>query len=54
MRIEAKRSAAEARQYLGDTDWMVTRMAETGVPVPDDVRDKRAAARAILSKGQGQ
>ena len=54
MRIEAKRNPAqlraEAQAYLDGTDWMVTRQAETGKPVPDDVTAKRAAARQTLSK----
>lgn len=39
---------AEAQAYLTSTDWYVVRMAETGVPVPADVTEKRAAARALL------
>lgn len=42
---ERDRLAAEARAYLAATDWMVVRMAETGVPVPSDVAEARAAAR---------
>lgn len=39
-----------ARAYLAETDWMVIREAETGKPMPDDVRQRRAAARQILSQ----
>jgi hypothetical protein len=39
---------AEAQAYLNSTDWYVVRFAETGVPVPAEVTQKRAAARAIL------
>lgn len=35
----------EALAYLANTDWLVIRQAETGVPVPQDVLDERAAAR---------
>lgn len=35
----------EARQYLLDTDWYVTRMQETGEPIPAGVSEARAAAR---------
>ena len=35
----------EAQEYLASTDWFVTRLVETGKPVPDDVAAKREAAR---------
>ena len=38
----------EARAYLADTDWYVTRMAETGREIPPDVLAQRAAARELL------
>lgn len=38
----------EARQYLADTDWYVSRQAETGTPIPAEVSAARAAARAKL------
>lgn len=36
----------EARQYLAETDWYVVRELDTGVAMPDEVRQKRAEARA--------
>lgn len=39
---------ADAQQYLDDTDWYVTRYAETGKPIPEDVTAKRAECRAML------
>lgn len=39
---------AAARAYLTSTDWLVTRKAETGHPIPDEVSTKRAEARALL------
>lgn len=42
------RSTAAA--YLAATDWMVIRQSETGQPVPDDILQARAEARAVLSK----
>lgn len=45
---EAERAAA--RQYLADTDWMVTRAMETGRPMPEDIRIAREAARRTASK----
>jgi hypothetical protein len=38
----------EAQKYLNDTDWYVTRQAETGVEIPQEVLDKRAECREIL------
>ena len=34
-----------AKKYLTDTDWYVTRKAETGKAVPEDILTKRAQAR---------
>ena len=45
-RSEAIRSAME---YLASTDWYVVRRSETGEPIPQDVMDKRAAARAAAN-----
>lgn len=39
----------EARVYLADTDWYVSRKLETGEEIPADVAKKRAEARALLS-----
>ena len=54
MRIEAQRNPAqlraEAQAYLDSTDWMVTRHAETGRPIPDDVKARRQAARETLNE----
>ena len=36
---------ARLRQYLAETDWYVVRYSETGVPIPDDVKQARAEAR---------
>jgi len=41
----AQDAAAAARSYLHETDWYVTRQAETGTPVPADVAEKRRRAR---------
>ena len=38
----------ENRKYLRDTDWYVTRFAETGVAIPKDVLAKREEARELL------
>lgn len=39
---------AEARAYLASTDWLIVRMSETGIPVPQEVLGARAAARASV------
>ena len=39
----------EAKTYLSSTDWYVTRKAETGVEIPEDVTTKRTKAREFLS-----
>ena len=38
----------EAAAYLVATDWYVTRFAETGSPIPEDVQAERKAARACF------
>ena len=39
---------ATSQAYLASTDWYITRHAETGVAVPDDVTTARAAAREAI------
>ena len=39
----------ELQNYLNNTDWFAVRFAETGVPVPDDIK----AARQSASGGGG-
>lgn len=38
----------DARMYLIETDWYVIRHMETGVPIPQEILDKRDAARASI------
>ena len=45
---EQARINNQARAYLASTDWLVVRMAETGVAVPQEILDARAAARASI------
>lgn len=40
--------AAEARTYLANTDWYVSRFMETGVAIPEDVTLKRQQARESI------
>ena len=39
---------AEALAYLNSTDWYVTRFAETGVAIPQDILDARQKARESI------
>ena len=39
---------SESLEYLKSTDWYITRQAESGVAVPDDVTTARAAAREAI------
>ena len=41
---------ATSLAYLSSTDWYVTRFAEVAVPIPPDVLEARAAARASIIK----
>lgn len=43
--IAQAKTNQKALAYLAETDWMVTRFAETGEPVPAEVKAKRQAAR---------
>lgn len=36
--------------FLQSTDWYVTRFAETGKPIPEEISKKRAECRETLSK----
>ena len=40
----------QARKYLADTDWYVTRKAETGKAIPDDILTKRQEAREKMKE----
>ena len=42
---ELAQKIANAKKYLSETDWYVTRNAETGVLIPQDILEKRAQAR---------
>ena len=45
----SEQKASESRSYLASTDWYVVRRSETGEPIPQDVMDKRSAARAAAN-----
>lgn len=44
-RAEQEKTNRQSLAYLASTDWYVLRFAETGTPIPDDVKTKRQAAR---------
>jgi len=44
-RFNSTQKFTAAQQYLANTDWYVTRNAETGVAIPEDVSARRAQAR---------
>ena len=39
----------EARLYLLNTDWYVARFYEIGVEIPQEIKDKRAEARSLIT-----
>ena len=39
------RSNKDARKYLADTDWYITRNTETGAAIPSEITTKRQEAR---------
>ena len=43
----------ELQNYLNNTDWFAVRFAETGVPVPDDIKAARQSAREEISRLRG-
>lgn len=51
--VADRERAARLRAYLAGTDWYASRFAETGVPVPEDVRLARQAARDELDRLRG-
>lgn len=46
--LEQSKTNAAALHYLTSTDWYVTRFAESGKAIPDDVKQKRDEARASI------
>jgi hypothetical protein len=41
---------SELENYLKKTDWYVIRYADSGTSIPDEIKQKRAAARIEISK----
>lgn len=46
--IDLENNLNNAISYLKATDWYVIRFMETGKFVPDDIQEKRDAARSLL------
>lgn len=47
---QTKIKIIENEMYLKETDWYVYRQAETGKPIPEDIKEQRERAREILSE----
>ncbi len=48
--LQQSKTNAASLAYLAETDWMVTRFAETGTPIPEDIKAARQAARDAIVK----
>ena len=46
---EAIQKRLNAKKYLSETDWYITRQAEIETPIPEEVLSKRAQARIDAS-----
>lgn len=49
-KMKQEEANREARAYLAMTDWYVTRKAETGKEIPEEILEKREAARAAVKE----
>jgi len=48
--VEQERINAESLAYLASTDWMVIRQMDSGIPMPEDVKQARQEARNKIVK----
>lgn len=48
-----KEQIEELQKYLDETDWYTTRYSETGVPIPEEIKQKRQEARNTISELRG-
>ena len=46
----AKLKTIELQNYLRETDWYAIRFADTGEPIPEEIKKKRQEARDEVSK----
>jgi hypothetical protein len=51
---QASSQINQSLKFLADTDWMVIRQLETGVPVPVEILQQRAEARLLISNNRGK
>ena len=49
-RMQREARMEELQDYLKDTDWYAIREAETGKPIPEEIRAGRESARAEISE----
>lgn len=49
-KLEQEKANAEALAYLASTDWYIIRELDSGEPCPEDVKQKRQAAREAIVK----
>ena len=45
--LVTKAKIEQAQTYLASTDWYIVRFIDSGVEVPQEIKDKRAEARLI-------
>lgn len=50
---EIEKQIEELQKYLDETDWYVARYSETGVEIPEEVKQKRQEAREKISVLRG-
>ena len=46
--LQQQQTNEQALKYLAETDWYIIRQQETGMSVPQDILNARAAARASI------
>lgn len=46
--LEQQKINAEAQAYLDSTDWYCARFVDSGTPIPEDIKQARAEARARI------
>ena len=47
-KLVAKAKSVDAQKYLDSTDWYIVRFIDSGVEVPQEIKDKRAEARLLV------
>lgn len=52
-KIKSNSRITELQTYLSSTDWYAVRYADSGEPMPEEVRIKRAEARLEISQLRG-